>query len=346
MRIMNATTGLTQNGTQARLSTRQALVKVANVPCLYRHSLNGTYYAIKKLKGEKKQHSLDTTDRKIAERRLKTWLANLDKLDSTAEKTTLEKLLTKFAESRAGLADKTVQTETWLANTFRETWGYGMDLRVSQVRPSMLDTWLSQHEARLKNSSYNRFTLFLKGLFELAEKDRMIVAAENPYSLIRKPWKAPRKTAKKRIVPTDAQFAAIVTNIRAETQNVHAKESANFIEFMGLAGLGQAEACSLTWGNVHWNKGPRGEMSVRRKKTGESFDVPLYLRLKPFLQQMYQDAHKDGNPPTPEAKLFSICDARKALTHACTRLGFPAFTQRSIRAYLIQTSSISAPRQM
>jgi len=47
-----------------RLSTRQLLGKIPNVPGLYRHTINGTYYGIKKISGKRKEHSLDTTDRK------------------------------------------------------------------------------------------------------------------------------------------------------------------------------------------------------------------------------------------------------------------------------------------
>ena len=50
-----------------RLSNRQLLVKIPNVTGLYRHKLNGTYYAIKKVSGKHKQHCLETTDRKFAE---------------------------------------------------------------------------------------------------------------------------------------------------------------------------------------------------------------------------------------------------------------------------------------
>src|SRR5437868_8081573 len=60
--------------TTKRPSTRQLLEK-SNIPCLYRHSLNSTYYGIKKIGGKRKEHSLGTDDRKIAERRLKDWLA-------------------------------------------------------------------------------------------------------------------------------------------------------------------------------------------------------------------------------------------------------------------------------
>ena len=64
-------------------STRQQLVKVPQVPCLYRHSLNLGYYGIKKLGGKRKEHSLRTSDRKLAERRLKEWLGNLEKAADT-----------------------------------------------------------------------------------------------------------------------------------------------------------------------------------------------------------------------------------------------------------------------
>jgi hypothetical protein len=41
-------------------STRQQLVKVPQVPCLYRHALNHGYYGIKKVGGKRKEHALKT----------------------------------------------------------------------------------------------------------------------------------------------------------------------------------------------------------------------------------------------------------------------------------------------
>jgi hypothetical protein len=81
--------------TSKRPSTRQLLDKIPNVPCLYRHSVNGTYYGIKKKAGKRKEHSLETDDRKIADRKLKAWISNLDKIDSEAEKTTFAELLNR-----------------------------------------------------------------------------------------------------------------------------------------------------------------------------------------------------------------------------------------------------------
>ncbi len=84
-------------------STRQQLVKVPQVPGLYRHSLNFGYYGIKKLGGKRKEHSLRTTDRKLAERRLKDWLANLGKVDAGVERLTLQELVEKLHKVRAGI---------------------------------------------------------------------------------------------------------------------------------------------------------------------------------------------------------------------------------------------------
>lgn len=307
-------------------STRQLLGKIPNFPGLYRHSVNGTYYAMKKIAGKRKEHSLETSDRKLAERRFKDWVANLDKIDTEAEKTTLAQLVEKFKKTRQGKADKTKQTEQWIFKMLMDDWAYGLGIQVSRIRPSMIDEWLAKQEPKLKNSSYNRVALLLKQLFDLAVNDRII--AESPFYRIQSGWKRPEKP--RRIVPTDEQFRAIVESIRAEKRNVEAEESANFIEFMGLAGLGQAEASSLNWGDVNWEK---GQLCVRRRKTRELFFPPLYPDLLPFLQKLHA---KQPMPQPGDAPIFCIRDARKALHNACKRLGYPPFSQRSIRAYLIR----------
>jgi hypothetical protein len=81
-------------------STRQQLVKVPQIPCLYRHSLSGRYYGIKKVSGKRKEHSLATKDRKLAERRLKEWLANLGKIDAGVERLVLHEMIEKFGRNR------------------------------------------------------------------------------------------------------------------------------------------------------------------------------------------------------------------------------------------------------
>jgi integrase len=307
-------------------STRQLLEKIPNFPCLYRHKLNGTYYAIKKVAGKRKEHSLQTTDRKIAERKLAVWIKNLDKIDSTAEKTTLRQLLVMFVASRRGKSDSTKATDASIKKRFEAEWKQGLDIRVSLIKPSHLDEWLASNEARLKHTTYNRYCDFLKALFEIAVTDKMII--DSPFEGVTTKWKKPQKP--KRFVPTQEQFQAIVADIRAQRFNAEADDSADFVEFLGAAGLGQAEASSLQWGDIDW---PRNVLHIKRRKTHERFQVPIYEWLKPLLTRLEKNY---ASPPAPSANVFKIKDAKKALTAACKRLGFHQFTQRNIRASLIR----------
>jgi len=317
-------TNETTNGGN-RLSTRQLLVKIPNYPGLYRHTVNQKYYGIVKRSGKRKEHSLDTADRKIAERRLREWIETLDTIDTEAEKTTLIQLIEKFSKARQGKSESTRDTEASIIKIFKADWEYGLDIRISKVKPSMLDEWLAKQEPRLKHSSYNRYAQFLKHLFSIATADRMIHVS--PFDGIKKKWKRPEKPVRR--VPTDEQFAAIVKDIRAQRFNAEHDDSADFVEFLGLAGLGQAEASALRVEDIDWQQ---NRFAIRRRKTKALFYVPVYPDLKPFLKRVID---KLGPDAPREAKVFKIQDAKKALAAACKRLKFPNFSQRSIRAYLI-----------
>ena len=307
-------------------STRQLLRKIAHIPCLYRHKLNGTYYGIKKFSGKRKEHSLQTTDRKIAERKLAHWVKSIGKVDSDAEKTTLGQLLETLVAARKGKSSSTNETDASIIKRFKAEWKHGLDVRVSQIKPSQLDEWLANQEGRVKNTTYNRYCGFLKQLFEIAVADRMVV--ESPFIGVKTRWKKPQKP--ERFVPTQEQFEAIVNEIRMQPFNAEAEDSADFIEFLGLAGLGQAEASSLKFGDIDW---ARGILHIKRHKTQERFTVPIYDHLKPFIQRLLKQHNSN---PSSEAHVFKIKDARKALLAACERLGLFKFTQRNIRAVLIR----------
>ena len=225
--------------------------KVPNVPGLYRHTQSGRYYGCKKVDGKRKERSLGTTDRKIAERRLKEWIANLGKVDKEVEKMTLKQLHQRFIAISQGKSDSTLCIINGIIKEFENWWPYGPNPEVRNIRPSHLEEWLALHERRLKNTSYNRYAGVLKQVFEMAVNDKII--AESPFEHVRTRWKKPQTPI--RLVPTLNQFQAIVDDVKVELRNRRAKESADFLEFLGLAGVGQAEASSLTWGDVDFAKG-------------------------------------------------------------------------------------------
>ena len=302
---------------------QKLFVKIPNVLGLYRNTGNGRYYGAKKIHGKRREISLKTTDRKIAERKLKDWIANLDKVNAEVERMNLRQLLAKFEAVHQGKSDSTQATNQCLLRILKRTWRFGLDMEVRDIRPSHLDEWLANHEGRLKNTSYNRYAGFLKQVFEIAVKDRII--AESPFQKVTTPWKKPQRVVP--AIPTPQQFRAIVDSIRSQPFSDHAEDSANFVEFLGLAALGQAEAFALKWGDVDWN---RGILHVRRQKTGVLFTVPIYPHLKPLLERLRSKAR---NKHSPGGRVFQIRDAKKSLSAACVRLRLPHFSQRNLRQF-------------
>jgi integrase len=76
-------------------------------------------------------------------------------------------------------------------------------------------------------------------------------------------------------------------------------KSADFVEFLGLAGLGQAEAAALTWGDVDWK---RKRMNIRRRKTDVCFTVPIYPDLRPLLERR----RKEANDTSRDCRVFAV----------------------------------------
>ncbi len=115
-----------------------------------------------------------------------------------------------------------------------------------------------------------------------------------------------------RLTPTFDQFKAIVADIRAQPFNREAEHSGDFAEFFGLAGLGQAEAASIK----RTCRLDAGRSIIYRHKAGERFTIPIYPQLRPLLEKLCKG--KKHNE-----RLFSINQARKAITNACGRFGTP-----------------------
>ena len=296
--------------------------KIPPHQCLYRHTLSGRYYAIKKLFGKRRETSLGTTDRKIAERRLKEWIGGLEKIDGVVEKTTVRPLREKLIAANVGKSASTQYIIRSVSEEFQRA--FGAETQVRNIRPSHLDEWLARQEQRLKNSSYNRVAGVLKQFFEIAVKDRII--GESPFAKAKTRWKKPH--APERRVPTLEQFYALVESIRGERSRF-AGDTGDFIEFIGEAGMGQAETASLTWGQVDWQ---RDCLHIRRHKTNTWFPVPIYAHLRPLLERLRASAGVDVRPGV---RVFKILDGKKALTAACKQLGYHHFSQRNMRQCLI-----------
>jgi integrase len=187
------------------------------------------------------------------------------------------------------------------------------------LRPSSIKAWLAKHYGHKSASYYNSALMLVRDVLQTAVRDRVI--AENPAREL-KYRKRKRPT---RLTPTFEEFKQIVAKIRAQKFNQVVEQSGDFVEFLGLAGLGAAEAASLTPADVDFKA---GHIIAYRHKTSTGFAVPIFPQLAALLEKLCKDkAHIE--------RLFQIKDVRKALTNASVCLGLPHFTHCSLRRMFI-----------
>ncbi|HEX8294803.1 MAG TPA: tyrosine-type recombinase/integrase [Chthoniobacteraceae bacterium] len=160
---------------------------------------------------------------------------------------------------------------------------------------------------------------------------------KNPFDpkIIRKAKKEPII----RLIPSPEEFEKIIAEIRSPSWKLEKgkhggqrpltqDDSADFAEFLGRAGIGQAEAVGLNWEDIDEK---RDVIHYRRKKTGRDFNTPIFPWLKPLLKRLRKDAG-----PNPRGPVFKVKNVKKALRGATERLGLPHFTQRNLRAMRIK----------
>ena len=85
---------------------------------LYRYSSNGIYYAVFRDKSKLKWKSLKTTDRALAKRRLTEVVEQARRIDPTASKMSLSKLLELYETQIKGLKNKTYKTRGSIQKIF------------------------------------------------------------------------------------------------------------------------------------------------------------------------------------------------------------------------------------
>lgn len=98
-----------------------------------------------------------------------------------------------------------------------------------------------------------------------------------------------------RHAPTVEEFTKIVNEIRVPTlpaqKGMHGgqrpsrqDDSADFAAFLGLAGVGQAEASELEWKDIEPTR-----IRFIRRKTRKPFYVPIYPWLGPLLDDLKKE---------------------------------------------------------
>ena len=290
-----------------------------DVPCLYRYSSNGVYYALVKHEGKQKRSSLATTDKAEAKRKLSDFQRGLGKVDASQGRITLRELCAKYLATVQNQADATTYRKKHIVERLLADFPRGADCQVGKIKQSDLEAWLAGYG--FGYASHALHVSLVKALFELAVNDKML--AESPAVKIR-----PKKLVKPiRITPSFDDFKAIIADVRNQKFNADAEDSADFLEFLGLVGVWQAEAAGIQ--RHHVNLRTKQLAFFRHKKT-PPYTVPIYPQAEALVAKLVR---KPGMKQ--EDSLFPIKDAKKALAAACARLNLPAYSQRALRRMFI-----------
>ncbi len=284
--------------------------------CLYRYS-NGVYYARIKHEGKEVKRSLGTTDRPLARRKLAALKDQVRQTDWSQSRLTLRELCQRFLTTIQHQKPKTVERKEAIIRRIVEHWPTGSDTQIGKIKSSEVDLWLSRY--RFGPASRNLYISCVKELFGLAVRDRVITASPAEH------LKSVKRATPIRLTPSFEQFNAIIADVRAQRFNADAPGSADFLEFLGLAGLGQAEAASLRREDIDFQA---GHIITFRHKTSTGFAVPIFPQLGSLLERLCE-GKSNGE------LIFTIRDAKKALAGACRRLGLFPFSQRSLRRMFI-----------
>jgi integrase len=305
---------------------------------LYRYDPSGQYFARVRFRGKLYRRKLETDDLALAKRKLRDFKNDLERTDATKGNTSFAKLLDIYKTTLV-LADSTKKKKLAVIDKLKETWFGTERLPLRTIKSSQVKAWLAEHYGNKSASHYNSALTVIRDAFDLAVEDHII--SENPArppeknKALSKALKYQKRKKPIRPTPTFEQFKQTVADIRGQKFNREAEQSGDFVEFLGLAGLGQAEAAALTRADVDLEG---GQFFPYRHKTDTGFDVPIFPQLRPLLEKLCTGKK-------PQERLFSILESRKAIANACKRLGFvrelpdgslvPQFTHRSLRRMFI-----------
>src|SRR5260370_6664417 len=201
--------------------------------CLYRYSRNGKYYARIKRGGKESKRSLRTTDRALAQRRLRAFRDEQQQLDPSRGNLTLAQLCDRWLATKKNAKPKTLGTKAHVVEQIKSRWPGGATQRLRDIAPSQADLFLAKFD--FGAASQNAFVTVLRELFEFAVRDNCIARSPCAHLKFRKREKPIRLT------PTSEQFKAIIAAVGTQPFNADAQDSADFLDFLVLAGLDQAK---------------------------------------------------------------------------------------------------------
>ncbi len=307
---------------------------------IYQNESSSSYYARFRHKGQRIMERLGTKDAPCtslpeAKRLLRDLKNRLDRTDGDARKKTLAHILNEFefgGKDQEGKefppilrgAPKTIAYKKRYLKRIRKDFPLPLHTRVRDIKKSDCRKFLA-HFNEATADHYNHVLTLLRDVFAYAVEDKALDDSPTDGIKYRK-----REDKNKKLFPTWEEFQSIVVSIRSQVYADTAQASADLVQFMGEAGLGQAECAGLRWAHVNFDS---EEITLIRQKTTTEFTIPIYSQVRALLNRMDKER---GDDRDPEDQVFKVRDPKKALAEACKRLKLPNYSPRSFRRMFIR----------
>lgn len=309
-------------------STRLVFHLVA--PNLYRLEPSGKYYALLKRGAKQFRRSLKTRDRKLAERRLNELRSQIGNLKITEDaRLTFPDIAQRWIETdQQGLKPASIKRRE---SCIKNLAPFFQGLSIRNIQPGACERWVTQRGAKVSASTFIHELDTMRLIFAYAV--RMGLMLSNPAAGIRR-----RKIVRTPIaVPTREQFPRLIAAMRAADGRPHiqakAKHGADLVELLAYSGCRLAEATSLRWSDVDFEKKTitvtGGEDGT---KNHEHRIVPMAQALRTLLVRL----HEEQNPQATD-RVARIDSAKNGLIAASRRIGYPTFTHHDFRHFFATT---------
>jgi hypothetical protein len=188
-------------------------------------------YGVFKSAGRTRWKCLGTDDFNHARELLADEIKREVKIDWKRSRTlNLRQLLEHYETNPMNLAGSTLKIRMLLLDVFKKTWQFGLGVRVREVKPFMLRSWLAEQrkERNLKSAGANNYLRMLHGLFGLAvELGAISENTAHEIQLI-------REENPERLTPTWQQAHTIIESVKRP-------KSKTALSAMLLLGLGGAD---------------------------------------------------------------------------------------------------------
>jgi Site-specific recombinase XerD len=293
--------------------------KIKAVTGLYRYKSSGTFFANVRKSGKLHTKSLRTDDLAVAKRKLHGFKAQLDRTDPKFGRVSFCTWLEDFYAPTLKGADSTLVGKRRIIDRIKETWLAAKAKPMNELRPSEVERWLVMQFGQWTSGYFNTALMLVRDAFAMAVRDHALM--ENPAAHL----KYRKRTKPIRLTPTWEEAKAIVESVREQRFNADCRDSANFLDFLLRAGVGQAEASAVKREHVDLEA---ERILLFRQKTRKDYWIPIYPWLRPLVEKLCTGKRSGQH-------LLAICEPRKALTNACTRLKLPHYTPRSLRRCFI-----------